>query len=153
MAAQYIDSLWEPMFRRLPALVPSCTTPPIMVHFAVSVYFFLYPLWLQITYFWVLQIVAGYEYGLPHGNIPLLVLLRSILLIFCDIYGQMHKAGYRIVKTHLMLGNIISAILLYCDLYGTRKFCANFFDLVRGGTGVVNDFCVLGLFPIENVWK
>ena len=63
----------------------------------------------------------------------------------------MHKAGYRIVKTHLMLGNIISAILLYCDLYGTRKFCANFFDLVRGGTGVVNDFCVLGLFPIENV--
>ena len=63
----------------------------------------------------------------------------------------MHKAGYHIVKTHLMLGNIISAIILYCDLYGTRKFYANFFDLVRGGTGVVNDFCVLGLFPIENV--
>ena len=32
-------------------------------------------------------------------------------------------------------------------------FCANFYDLGRGGTGVVNDISVLGLFPIENVWK
>ena len=68
-------------------------------------------------------------------------------------FGQMHKAGYHIVIRHLMLRNIISAIPLYCDLYVKRNFCANVFDLVSGGISVVYDFCVLGLFPIENVRK
>ena len=46
-----------------------------------------------------------------------------------------------------------SRIELDLDLNNISMFCVNCYALQRGGTGAVNDIRVLGLFPLENVWK
>ena len=49
--------------------------------------------------------------------------------------------------------NITNWILSGFHSHGKRKLPCNFHHLVRGGTGLVNDFFDFELFPIGNVWK